>query len=75
MAVMMPPHWVPRRNQDGSQRGRSGSTRPSSSQDLVVYDEARREPAEQRFGTTRPGGASLAVWDLHRNVWRVRRGR
>lgn len=38
------------------------------SRDLVVCDEARRAVGKARFGTTRPGGACLAVWDLHRNL-------
>lgn len=34
--------WPPRRDQDGMAARRSGSTRPSSSQDLVLCDEAPR---------------------------------
>lgn len=51
--------WLPRRDQDGIAARRSGSTRPSSSQDLVVYDEAHRELGQGGIWDDKARGSAL----------------
>lgn len=51
--------WLPRRDQDGIAARRSGSTRPSSSQDLVVCGEAPRVLVEGGIWDDKAWGSVL----------------
>lgn len=51
--------WLPRRDQDGIAARRSGSTRPSSSQDLALYDEAPRVLVEGGIWDDKAWGSVL----------------
>lgn len=73
LATMMPPHCFQGKPQEWHRSAPEWfDAAKLESRDLVVCDEAHRAVGKARFGTTRPGGACLAVWDLHRNSWRVR---
>lgn len=51
--------WLPRRDQDGIAARRGGSTRPSSSQDLVVCGEAPRVLMDGGIWDDKAGGSVL----------------
>lgn len=64
LAAMMPPHCFQGKTQEWHRSAPEWfDAAKLESRDLVVCDEARRAVGKAGFGTTRPGGACLAVWD------------